>query len=104
MRLTHIETTAHYAEYERRFAAFMQSEGINNLSTQEDQPEPFFSWSPCDCCHRPLGGDRYTCSGYNPTTKEVQSDYAICVDCYYYAEYGQLDDQTMLDLKDENEA
>jgi len=102
-KLTHIETKKDYARYCGLVSAFMESEGINCLTTRGDDCEPFFSWSPCDCCNRDLGGDRYKACGFNPTTKEIQ-DYEICTDCLYYAEYGQLDDQAMLDLKEESEA
>lgn len=100
--LKHIETQADYAEYQKRVADFFTREGITNLSAIPDKDgdsHPYFSWRPCDCCGRPLGGDREDCNGYNPTTKQVQDGYAVCVDCLYYAEYGTLDDQTMLDLK-----
>jgi len=93
-----------YKEYEEAVADFFQGEGINCLSADPDHYEegciePHFSWSPCDCCCRPEGGDRTYCCGYNPTTKEVQDGYSICNDCYYYAEYGRLDDTTMLDIE-----
>lgn len=111
-------TKKEYAEYEQRFREFMEGEGIQNLSTghitcpscdvewddndkcpecnsdRETCNEPFFSWSPCDCCQSPLGGNREHATGYNPTTKEIQ-EYTICEDCAYYAEYGRLDDRTM---------
>ena len=105
--LKHIENQTNYLEYKQRVEDFFKREGLNNLSIQEANGsidvEAYFSHSPCDCCSRPLGGDRYTCNGYNPTTKEVQSDYSICIDCVYYNEYGQLDDITMMDSNLTNE-
>lgn len=89
-------TRQEYAEYEAAVSKFLEAEGINNLSTEG---EPYFSWRPCECCRSTLGGDRYYATGYNPNTKQVL-EYEICADCGYYAEYGQLDDQTMLDLTD----
>lgn len=97
-----------YKEYEANVADFFKREGITNLSTVYDEEtgendEPSFSWGPCQCCGSTLGGDRYKCNGYNPTTKEVQN-YTVCTDCVYYAEYGQLDDMTMMDMEeDQNE-
>jgi hypothetical protein len=85
-----------YQQYESRVRSFMQAEGIRNL-TRDMDAENHFSWSPCDCCERPLGGDRMDASGYNPETKEIYK-YQICPDCEYYAEYGCLDDMTMMDL------
>lgn len=90
-----------YAEYQERVAEFF-SHGLTNLSAKSDDNgtcEPFFSWSPCDCCGSPLGGDRYECDGYNEKTKEVEEYDSVCPDCVYYAEYGQLDDTTMMEIE-----
>ena len=104
--IKHIETKSDYAEYERRVADFFAEEGITNLSAMTDEEgnaeEQAFSRTPCDCCRRSLGGTRIHASGYNPQTKEIKT-YWICIDCENYAEYGQLDDTTMLDLKDDPE-
>ncbi len=109
-----------YAEYEAAVKAYMEREGIANLSTghircpacgsewEEDRcpkcnvdrevaDEPWFSWRWCDCCGTTLGGDREHATGYNPTSKEIQ-EYTICADCAYYSEYGRLDDTTMLEV------
>ena len=99
MELNNIESQKEYNEYKKRFAHFMKIEGLNNLSQQDPESEYYFSHWPCDCCSRPLGGDRMECNGWNPTTKQVQSDYSICTDCYYYAEYGILDDMTMMKIE-----
>ncbi len=84
-----------YAAYEKSVAAFMKREGIENLSAIS-QDEPYFSWRNCDCCKRLEEGMREDCSGYNLTADKVQGPYTICEDCVYYAEYGRLDDTTML--------
>lgn len=86
-----------YAEYEAAFKRFFENEGIVNLSSASE--EPYFSWTVCDCCQRPMGGNCYDATGYNPTTKEVQ-EYSVCEDCVYYAEYGQLDNKTMMAVED----
>lgn len=90
-------TKREYAAYERDVAAFFQAEGITNLSPVQD--EPFFSTYMCECCLRPLAGDRYKASGFNPTTEEITT-YEVCTDCIYYVSYGQLDDETMLDMEE----
>jgi hypothetical protein len=88
-----------YAEYEKAVKDFFEVEGLANLSRiQGEDEESFFSWNSCDCCGTTLGGDRIDANGYNPMTNEIQ-EYTICTDCEYYAEYGQLDDMTMLDLE-----
>jgi len=97
-----IKTKSDYAEYVKRVNNFFEQEGITNLSVTDDNPEPYFSWRSCDCCNRSLGGDRYDCSGYNPETKEIYG-YEVCIDCVYYAAYGCLDDQTMLDIEESEE-
>ncbi len=109
-----------YAEYEKSVKAFMEREGIDNLSsghihypeckaelddgecpTHGQVDEPFFSWGACDCCGTHLGGNREHATGYNPTTKEIQ-EYTICEDCVYYSAYGRLDDQTMKEINGDN--
>lgn len=90
---TRIENQTDYEAYKKEVDEFFKREGIENLST-EGEPS-FSSWS-CDCCGGHLAGDRYNASGYNRKENEVY-EYTICQDCMYYAEYGQLDDMTMLD-------
>lgn len=90
-------TRADYAEYQRAVADFFEREGIANLSSTSS--ESYFSWRPCQCCGTGLGGDREDANGYNPITKQVQSYEFICTDCIYFAEYGQLDDTTMLEIE-----
>ena len=87
-----------YKEYQEAFTEFMKEEGINNLSRISESIDPFFSYAPCDCCNRHLAGDRINADGWNPKEEEIQ-EYTICLDCEYYAEYGQLDDMTMLDIE-----
>lgn len=91
-------TRAEYADYERRVDDFFKREGITNLSAVDNQADSHFSWRPCDCCRRLLGGEREMASGWNPTTGEVQ-EYEVCFDCLYYSEYGELDDMTMLEVE-----
>jgi len=92
-----------YRDYQRAVTRFFEQEGVNNLSAIADDDgtiEPSFSYfsSGCDCCGRTLGGNAYQANGFNPTTGEIQEYDEVCEDCIYYAEYGQLDDQTMLDI------
>lgn len=89
-------TKQEYDAYESAVKSFFEKEGINCLS---GDGEPYFSWRYCDCCSRPLGGMREDSKGYNPTTNEIY-EYSVCEDCLYYVEYGQLDDMTMMDMKD----
>ena len=76
---------------------FFDETGISNLAAIQDDNgncEPYFSWSTCDCCGG-LPGDRYDANGFNRATKEIH-EFSVCADCIYYAEYGQLDDMTMM--------
>ena len=101
-----------YDLYRTDVETFFRTQGINclSLSSEEDIDncecshceegvyiDPFFSWIPCECCMRRLGGDRYHVSGFNPTDNEVYC-YSVCIDCLYFAEYGQLDDTTMMEV------
>ena len=69
--------------------------------------EPYFSWRHCECCGSHLGGDRHPASGYCPPEGGGPGgecfEYEVCTDCIYYATYGQLDDQTMMDIEDSKE-
>lgn len=113
---------AEYAKYEAAVADFFKREGITNLTgghitcpdcgvewddadtcpecgaSRESADSPFFSWRPCECCGRHEGGDREHATGWNPTENRVQ-EYTICEDCIYYAEYGRLDDTTMMQVE-----
>ena len=94
-------TKPEYEAYQKAVAAFFEREGLANLSSITDTEgncESFFSWRPCECCGDPLGGDRERCNGYAPVTKEIK-EFTVCMDCVYYAEYGQLDDTTMLAIE-----
>lgn len=112
-------TKEEYAEYEATVKNFFEKEGITNLSTGatkcptcdveldcnecpqcglEVPTEPYISSQQCDCCKDTQQGDRYDAYGYNPTTKEIKQ-YVVCEDCAYYAEYGRLDDTTMMEME-----
>jgi len=94
-------TKKEYEIYEQRFQDFMERMDLNNLSTKSDENgncEPYFTWRRCDVCGG-LAGDRYDCNGYSPTNGIIE-DIQACPDCVYYAEYGQLDDMTMMDMTD----
>jgi hypothetical protein len=97
MTYPHIETKADYDEYVSDCEAFFKANGIEGGFSVEEDSEPYFSWTRCDCCDRNLGGDRYDVTSYSQRDKEVY-EFSVCTDCYYYAEYGRLDDQTMLDI------
>lgn len=101
--LKDITTKAEYEDYQTRFRLFMEREGINCLSRIDWEADDYFSMKPCQVCERQQGGNRVDCNGYNPTTKGVCGPYSVCLDCHYYAEYGQLDDMTMMDMKDDDQ-
>ena len=96
--LKNITNKAEYEEYKKRVANFFEREDVQNLSPIDPNWEEFFSWRFCECCKRPIGGSQIEVNGYNPKAKEIQK-YTICLDCYYFAEYGQLDDRTMLKIE-----
>lgn len=67
-----------------------------------------FSYRPCDICKTGMGGSRYRVTMLAPNPKygkdrrhkrpNTQTNLTVCQDCLYYAEYGTLDDMTMLEL------
>ena len=85
--------TAEYLEYVIAVDAFFAEHALDNLSTCDDEPESHFSHRRCECCQRPLGGDRYSVSGYSRTQGVL--NFEICEDCLYFAECGQLDDMEL---------
>lgn len=105
-----------YKEYCERVDNFFKREGLNNLSlavseesdnicpgcNEERSFEPSFSWHSCDSCGSNLGGDRYHCTGYNEKEEEIYC-YDVCPDCYYFAEYGCLDDMSMIEIEESQE-
>ena len=102
-----------YSEYEESVKAFFEREGIQNLTrvmpedgfSEDECPycgeiidtDEHFSWQACECCGSTLGGNRVHCAGVHKETGNIFC-YDVCVDCEYYAEYGQLDDMTMLEI------
>jgi hypothetical protein len=68
--------------------------------------EASFSWQPCDCCERSLGGDRYSYIGWMKGARNAEFDDdrrwsgEICVDCVYFLTYERLDDMTMMDIEE----
>ena len=87
-----------YQEYEQDVKTFCDTENIVSLDAICDPDdgyyEPYFSHINCDCCRRSLSGDRLDCIAYNKNDHEIYN-YTVCLDCYYYFEYGCLDDTTM---------
>ena len=102
-----ITSKAEYAQYEADVAEFVAREGISFLSTSCNEPdwmegdsegEPWFSWSPCECCGCSLGGNReylYAKAPEGTVGPDGIAQYIICEDCVYYVNYGRLDDATM---------
>lgn len=85
-------TQGEYDGYRQRFEAGMAKYGLTHLC--DDGEESHFSWSPCDVCGDTSGGQRHTCLG------TLFGAVSACDGCIYYAEYGRLDDTTMLGLSD----
>lgn len=98
-------TKQEYAEYEDTLQTWWQdySKGYGQgrledcIACPEDD-DPHFSWSECDICLRPLGGDRYPAHTIDKNGDVIH--WSICPDCLYYLEYGRLDDITMLDMEE----
>ena len=96
-------TIKEYNEYKLAVKEFCDNENIITLDaiTRNDETmEPYFSSVNCDCCNRSLAGDRLDCIAYNEKDHKIYN-YTVCLDCYYYFEYGQLDDMTMQDLEED---
>lgn len=75
------------------------SEGQHALDVAS---EGHFSWSACDACRGPLGGDRYPAHARMPEEDGgalIHLD--VCADCYYFLANGY--DDTMQALLDEED-
>jgi hypothetical protein len=84
-----------YRKYQERVENFLQSEGIKIICVKDYDQAGGFSKFPCECCGSGLGGERYT------MTADNGFEYDVCRDCAYYLECGQLDDRTMMEIKEE---
>lgn len=51
--------------------------------------EPHFSWSSCEVCSSPLGGDRHPAHYWNDGDETV-SHLSVCVDCLLYTANGDM--------------
>ncbi len=102
-------TRKQYAEYEAAVTSFHERNNVKlgccspvggQADSNEDETphetEPFFSWSPCECCGSPLGGNREHYQFARNDGLLFEAD--ICVDCVYYLAYGVLDDTTMAEV------
>lgn len=98
--LKDITTVAEYEEYRDRVRSFFEYEKIVNLTPIDPEWDLYFSRENCACCKRNLAGNRVDCNGFDFESKEIKGPYEICVDCLYFAEYGQLDDETMLNIEE----
>lgn len=119
-------TKQEYADYEASVKDFYTREGVKHVSCgtlncpecdvrfkegtcpkcQKDstdfETEPFFSWNRCECCQRPLGGNREDVIGIHEESGEIV-EFTFCEDCVYYNEYGHLDDRTMAEIERSSE-
>lgn len=89
-------TRAEYQDYQERFTA-----GLAGVDYLTGTGSTFFSWSACEVCRRPGGGIREEAIA---VTLGVETDVlSVCEDCIYFAEYGRLDDSTMLGIEENAE-
>lgn len=102
-RYPHIATMADYRRYQEAVDRFLRDNRVESglyapskESAEYGDPQPYFSWSPCGCCERGLGGDREDYEFVRTNDRVFEA--AICTDCVYYLAYGQLDDMTMLEI------
>lgn len=100
--ISNIRTQGDYEEFRFRFQEFMSREGIRSFSDLTDEAgntvRDEFSKSPCECCRRPLAGERTNVGAWQSETRQILT-FWVCQDCEYFAEYGQLDDTTMMDIE-----
>ena len=59
-----------------------------------------FSTQPCELCGTWLAGPRSCAVRIHP--KDENLFYAVCQDCSYVIEYGQLDDESMSEIESDD--
>ena len=81
-----------YEEYQEVVTNFYKSlEPEESLVASNE--ELGFSHRACECCKRPLGGDRWRVYAIKPErVSDENIAYSVCVDCLLYLEYGYLND------------
>lgn len=89
---------AEYADYERRMTA--ADAWLLRFDPKDPDEEGYFSHFPCGVCDRPTAGHRTECTWVNTNGRHGEP-LNVCDDCIYYQEYGRLDDQTMMDMENE---
>lgn len=95
-------TKVEYKKYQQRFENFMRDNVLNNISLVSDKDgnyKGYFTWNLCPVCGNNLGHTGYNCNGYSDKYGIMEFDN-VCEDCIYYAEYGKLDDMTMLEMEE----
>ena len=96
-----------YENYKQAVKLFCDTENIVTLDAitdngNDETKEPYFSAVYCECCRSHIPGDRLDCIAYNEKDHKIYN-YTVCLDCYYYFEYGCLDDMTMDEIASNNE-
>ena len=104
----HIYDKEDYEEYKRRVHQFLEHNLITTLNPVFDEETgewhgSEFSWTPCECCGRALGGERVEADAYSQIRDEIVGPFEVCYDCIHFLEYEQLDDLTMLDVEKNEE-
>lgn len=94
--MARIQTTEDYNKFRRNFALFVSAFRLSHISTGSENT---FSWDSCDCCQDDGGGARYELHAHQDGNSEIVT-FSVCPDCLYYANYGRLDDVTMLRIED----
>lgn len=89
--LRHISSGAYIEGCKDCPPAYDDEDGRSDAVTYEDGVRyvaPYFSWSSCDTCGSPLGGDREVGHGVN--ADDVLVHLAVCTDCVIYLANGDL--------------
>ena len=68
----------------------LEGEPSMDCEAYELAGESSFSWSSCECCNNPLGGDRHPSHASSPDTDKI-THFDICTDCLMYLNYGNIE-------------
>ena len=75
-----------------------QEMALDDADEEGDPSAGFSGSSSCELCNRTLRGERYHMALTNPGDSKICHRDG-CSDCLYYAEYGRLDDSTMMKIE-----